>query len=149
MSYHRRFRNGRARGAQPRSLTDIDIFEQALRGQDDDADSGRASDATDRKTLQLCRQVERALSMALMGDVLRDLTVDGVEPMGSAAQLLVRLGVPRSIGAAPAEILSRLNDEASRLRQAVAREISRKRTPMLHFVLVPMAPTCAEGGRHD
>src|SRR5438128_824961 len=33
-----------------------------------------------RKALQLCRQVERALSVALEGELLRDLSVQSVAP---------------------------------------------------------------------
>ena len=55
--------------------------------------SVRAEGADIRKTLQLCKQVERTLSLVLTGecsdDVLRDLLVTSVEPIDGTSQLLV------------------------------------------------------------
>jgi ribosome-binding factor A len=108
--------------------------------------------AVDRKTLQLCRQVERALAMALSGecddDVLRELSVDAVEPMGSAAQLLVRIGVPASVGFTATDVMARLETHSARLRHLVARAVCRKRTPTLNFVLWPAEERPAGGGEH-
>ncbi|QOV88976.1 hypothetical protein [Humisphaera borealis] len=119
---------------------DRDLFEQALRGHS--GASGESFDAAhDRKTLQLCRQVERALSLALAGDrheVLRDLTVDAVEPMGSAAQLLVRVLVPASVEVSVIEVIGILDGASPRLRAVVAQSICRKRTPSLSFLPVPL-----------
>ncbi len=81
----------------------------------------------------MCRQVQRALSLELA-----DVSVDAVEPMGSAAQLLVRVGVPST--ASPAEVVARLNGRGPHLRAAVAASISRKRVPTLTFVAVPEVP---------
>jgi len=114
------------------------LFEQALWG--DEGESAKAFDPrSDRKTLQLCRQVQRALMLALAGEcgdeLLRDVSVDSVEPAGGAGHLLVLVSVP---GGVPAmEILARLNDRAGKLRAIVAGSICRKRTPMLSFVAVP------------
>jgi len=80
---------------------------------------------------------------------LRDLTVTAVEPMGSAVQLLVQIAIPASIGVSAAEVLARLHAETPRLRHVVAGEICRKRTPMLHFVLVPGAATQTGGPTHE
>lgn len=96
--------------------------------------------AGDRKTLQLCKQVERALSLALAGerdDILRDLMVDAVEPMGSASQLLVRVLVPVSLDVPVIEVIARLDEASTRLRVEVAQSICRKRTPSLSFIAVP------------
>ena len=110
---------------------DRDLFEQALRG----GDARRHFDPRqDRKTLQLCRQVQRALVAALAD---ADGTVDAVEPMGSAGQLLVRVGVPAT--ASPAAVVARLNGRAPQLRAAVAAAVCRKRVPTLTFVAVPAA----------
>lgn len=114
----------------------------ALLGRSNESPGGFDA-ARDRKTLQLCRQVERALSLALAGerdDVLRDLTIDAVEPMGSASQLLVRVLVPASVGVTVIDVIGRLDAAATRLRVEVARSICRKRTPTLSFIAVPMAP---------
>ena len=154
MSSHKRFRQGRARGAAARSSVDLDLFEQALHGGDAERSASRrgGAGAVDRKTLQLCRQVERALAMALAGecddDVLRELMLDSVEPIGSAAQLLVRVRVPGGVGVSAAEVLARLEAQSNRLRHLVARAVCRKRTPTLNFVLLPAAQISAEGGEH-
>ncbi len=118
---------GRARGAPAQSASEL--FEQELRG---GHGGGRTNPRHDHKALQLCRQVQRALTMATSAE---DVSVDGVEPMGSAAQLLVRVGVPRS--ASPAAVVARLNGRAPQLRAAVAAAISRKRVPTLTFVAMP------------
>ena len=95
--------------------------------------------------MQLCRQVERAITFALAGecgdDLLRELLVDGVEPMGSASQLLVRLRVPGSLSLA--DVLPRIEARAATLRCLVADAICRKRVPTLTYICLP-----AEGGDH-
>ena len=153
--HSKRPRRGRARDASADAL-----FERALLG-DESLFVGGSSRAggvrPDRKTLQLCRQVQRALSMALAGecadDLLRDAYVDGVEPLGGPGQLLVRVATPAGASAPPpAEVMTRLATHTPRLRAAVAREICRKRVPGLSFVVVPA--DCGrewgpEGGRHD
>ncbi len=90
-------------------------------------DGRRADPRHDHKTLQLCRQVQRALSLELA-----DVSVEAVEPMGSATQLLVRVGVPAAASAA--EVVGRLTGRTPHLRAAVAAAISRKRVPTLTFV---------------
>lgn len=91
-----------------------------------------------RKLRQLCRQVERALSLALGSDchdpVLLDLAVDQVLPWPNASRLLVtvrptspELSVDRT------EVLAHLEAQKSVLRGVVAETIHRKRTPELCF----------------
>jgi ribosome-binding factor A len=141
------------RGRAHRAPADA-LFERALlRG---DRDRGRKFEGgRDRKTLQLCRQVQRALSLALAGEcgdeLLRDAFVEDVEPLGGAGQLLVRVTVPPNAGAAPGEVLARLAALAPRLRAVVAGEICRKRVPVLSFVVVPASTPAAagEGGGRD
>src|SRR5687767_8159670 len=113
-----------------------------------ESSSGRAFDPRgDRKTLQLCRQVQRALALALAGEcadeLLRDVYVESVEPLGGAGQLLVR--VMASGGVAPFEVMARLGVVTPRLRAFVAGEICRKRVPMLSFVVVPEVRAPAPG----
>jgi hypothetical protein len=123
----------------------FELFEQELTGHR--SAEGRAG--ADHKTLQLCRQVERALSLALAGecddDVLRELYVDGVKPMGSASQLMVRLRVPAAISVIDA--IARADARATQLRHIVAQAICRKRVPTLTFICLPAEP--AEGGGHE
>jgi hypothetical protein len=143
-------RRGRAR----RTPADA-LFERALLG-DDRIDRRKFEPGRDRKTLQLCRQVQRALSLALAGEctdeLLRDAFVEGVEPLGGAGQLLVRVTVPPNVGAAPGEVSARLAALAPRLRAVVAGEICRKRVPVLSFFAVPArdpAPAGEGGGRGE
>lgn len=105
--------------------------------------SGRESRnaRADQKAIQLCRQVQRALDLALAGecgdDVLRDLWVESVVPAPDAAHLLVRLDVSGiRPGVSLAEILDRLGQARGRLRRAVTEAITRKRSPELTFVPV-------------
>ena len=140
MRHSKKSRRGRARGPSEDAL-----FERALMGESSD---GRKFDPRgDRKTLQLCRQVQRALAMAVAGEcadeVLRDVYVEAVEPLGGAGQLLVRVIAPR--GVAPVEVMARLGAATPRLRALVAAEICRKRVPMLSFVVVPDVIALAPG----
>jgi ribosome-binding factor A len=121
------------------------LFEQALLGKE--FDSRKQFDPrADRKTLQLCRQVQRAVMQALAGecgdDLLRDLSVDSVGPAGGAGHLLVRVIVPRHVSAS--EVMHRLESRSSLLRTIVAASICRKRAPMLSFIALP----AAEGGSY-
>jgi ribosome-binding factor A len=137
---------GRARGARPHRQSDLNEFEMALAG--DRRESSKAFDPrADRKTQQLCRQVQRALMMALAGecgdDLLREILVDSIDPAGGAGHLLVRVIVP---GGLPViDVLARLNDRSGKLRAIVAASICRKRVPMLSFIAVPGM----EGNHHD
>ena len=104
----------------------------------------------DRKALQLCRQVQRALSLALAGecgdDVLRELFVEEVLPAPDATRLLVRLGIPGHLQeVSTADILGRLARVHGQLRHSMAQAITRKRAPELTFV--PVATGDAEQGK--
>jgi hypothetical protein len=94
----------------------------------------------DHKTAQLCRQVFRALSLALgecADDLLRELILHDVTPAPDASRLLVRVGFSM---AAPdigiAEVLARLAQASGFLRHQVAMVITRKRAPEIFFTLV-------------
>ena len=86
---------------------------------------------TNRKTLQLCRQVERALSVLLEGEMLRDLTVQSVVPAPDSSRLLVMFVYhgPEAV----AEVLAALHGSYAKLRSAVAASIHRRKTPELSF----------------
>ena len=104
-----------------------------------------------QKALQLCRQAQRALGMALAGecddDVLRALYVDSVVPAPDATQLLVRLVIPaasaRDVRAA--DVYARLQRVHGILRHAVAEAITRKRAPELAYVVVPEGAGADDG----
>ena len=99
-----------------------------------------------RKAQQFCRQVQRALNLALAdryeNDGLNELFVDDVTPAPDCGHLLVHVVVPanRSV----TDTLSGLRRDAPRLRSEVAMTISRKQAPELSFV-----PTMPGGGDND
>ncbi len=106
---------------------------------------------TDRKTLQLCRQIGETLSQVLAdcGDeVLRDLQVVSVIPAPDASQLLVL--VTPAVASATSEQLAmkRLTEAAGRLRAEVAAAIARRRAPQLVFQFLASQLERQEG-RHD
>jgi ribosome-binding factor A len=94
----------------------------------------------------LCRQVQRALNLALADsrgdDTVGELLVDEVTPAPDCGHLLVHVIVPPEcpIG----EALRALRDHAPRLRSHVAMAITRKRAPELSFV-----PAVPEGSDDD
>ena len=102
----------------------------------------RARDArVDHKTLQLCRQAFRALSLALGGEcgdpILQSLSVYAVTPAPNAGRLLVDLCRDSNAKPMPPhEILERLEGVRGLLRHAVAESIVRKRAPELIFRIV-------------
>jgi ribosome-binding factor A len=93
----------------------------------------RERKVSNRKALQLCRQVERALSVALEGELLRDLTVAAVVPAPDSSRLLVTLVFGGDEAVATADVLAALHRRESSLRAAVAAAIHRKKTPELTF----------------
>lgn len=91
----------------------------------------------DTKTEQLCRQVERRLSLALgelEDPVLGDVRIEAVEA-GGGAELVVLVRVPAGQDAGDA--LRALGAAKGRLRREMAEAIHRKRTPQLSFSLAP------------
>jgi ribosome-binding factor A len=115
------------------------VFVEELSGQSDRANTFRRR-KPDHKTMQLCRQAERAIALALAGecddDVLRGLWVESVMPAPDASRLLVRVVVSGSAGVAVTmEVaLQRLERAAGLLRAAVAQAVTRKRAPELTFL---------------
>jgi ribosome-binding factor A len=98
----------------------------------------------EHKSRQLCRQVQRALNLALADrygdDGLDELFVDEVTPAPDCGHLLVHVVVPanRSIR----DALSGLRRNAVQLRSEVAMTITRKRAPELSFV--PAVPVSGD-----
>lgn len=99
-----------------------------------------------RKTQQLCRQVQRVLNLALtdgsIGDSGCDVFVEEVSPGLNGGHLLVHIGVPE--GHSVAGALVALRRDAPRLRIEVAMAIARKRVPELFFM-----PVTPGGSNHE
>lgn len=94
-----------------------------------------------QRDLAVCRQVQRALMLALAGcgdPILQSLSVDAVEPAPDASRLRVLFSCADPQIASPAKALSRLAMASGHLRQSVAQAIVRKRAPNLIFA--PAAP---------
>ena len=93
-----------------------------------------------RKTDQLCRQVERTLSITLgevRDPVVQSMTVQAVVAAPNSSRLLVQVSLPALPPSPPlGEILERLGRAQQFLRAEVARAIVRKRAPELTFVVV-------------
>ena len=111
-------------------------------GASDRLSSGRQRE---RKARQFCRQVQRALNLALADrhtDGLNDLFVEDVSPAPDGGHLLVHVIIPadRPVN----EALGALRRDAPRLRSEVAVAITRKRAPELSFV-----PAFPEGGEDE
>jgi ribosome-binding factor A len=107
---------------------------------------GPSRPKTDRKTLQLCRQVAQTLGDVLAGRcddaVLQGLDVVDVLPAPDASRLLVTV---RPLGPEePGRVLERLGRASGRLRSEVAAAITRRKTPVLAFRLA--APADVEPG---
>lgn len=90
----------------------------------------------ERKARQFCRQVERALNLALADrhddDCLCDLFVEDVSPAPDCGHLLVHVVIPADWPVSKA--LGALRHDAPRLRSEIAMAITRKRAPELSFV---------------
>ena len=103
----------------------------------------------ERKAQQFCRQVQRALNLALadrnVGDGIDDLFVEEVLPAPDCGRLLVHVLIPA--GCPVADAIGALRRDAPRLRSEVATEITRKRAPELSFV--PAFPDGGPDGGND
>jgi ribosome-binding factor A len=144
----RRRTSHRRRAARGDGLPFVDpVFVEELSGRSERADALRRR-KPDHKTMQLCRQAERAIAFALAGEcddhVLRELYVESVMPAPDASRLLVCVVVTRSAGDGMTMevVLQRLERAAGLLRAAVAQAVTRKRAPELTFL-----PLWAEEGR--
>lgn len=104
-------------------------FLRALEAGDGQTGQRRRAGHKDR---QLCRQVQRALTLALDGD-LADVLVADVTPLAGCARLMVQVVIPEGRGTS--EVLERLRQRTGPLRAHVARSITRKRAPELTFVM--------------
>lgn len=103
--------------------------------------SGRSK--RDRKTQQLCRQVERTLNQVLSGDfsdeVLQSLLVESVEPAPNAGNLLVTVSAANLDESHDSlTVMERLDCVTGHIRSEVAASITRKRAPRLTFRVVSL-----------
>ena len=95
----------------------------------------------DTKTIQLCRQVEEAISCALVcstSPILRDLYVTGVEAARGAALLRV-LVTTEGDAHDYQQTIEALARAKGYFRGEVARAIHRKRVPSLDFMVLALA----------
>ncbi len=119
-------------------------FAESLHGSESE---GFSSDRqAKRKAQQFCRQVQRALNLALAGcgteEGLSGLFVEEVFPAPDCGRLLVHVAVT---GDQPvADVLLALRRAGPQLRSEVAAAISRKRAPELSFV-----PSVGEVENHE
>ena len=97
------------------------------------APSAPPGKVSNRKTLQLCRQVERTLSVVLEGDLLRDLTVQSVVPAPDSSRLLATVVFQGPTAVLTTDLLAALKDATARLRREIALAIHRRKTPELSF----------------
>ena len=99
-----------------------------------------------RRTRQFCRQVQRALNLALedrsVGEGINGLFVEDVSPAPGCGRLLVHVAIPE--GRPVRDAMAALQRETPRLRSEVAMAITRKRAPELSF-----APAFPDGVDHE
>jgi len=98
----------------------------------------------DRKTRQMCREVERVASEVLAAapdEELAGVFVMAVEPAPDASRLVILVGAPpRADEAATRAALERSRGD---VRAAIAGALQRKRVPDVRFEVV-VAPTVTE-----
>ena len=105
-----------------------------------------SSPKVDRKALQLCRQVERTLSLVLSGEIgddrLRDLQLLSVVPAPHSNHLLATLEAPEPLTAEELlQIDAALAAQRGVLRSAVAAAIHRRKPPDITLRVVnPSGP---------
>jgi ribosome-binding factor A len=100
--------------------------------------------ADDRKTLQLCRQVERALTWALgesEDELLRELLVVSVEPAPNSRRLLVSVAPLERLNDL-FDVIRRLDAARGWLRSEVAAAITRRKAPELMFRCIEPPDAC-------
>lgn len=104
-----------------------------------------------RKTRQLCAAIERTLQSSLACDVedpaLDDVTLDRVEAVDGA---FVAVFMTRVLSLdALSELQAHLDDAAPIFREAMARELTRKRVPTVMCVIVPFVSGVSGASTHD
>ena len=124
------------RKKDPKMVWEFDNRTPVKEDFDDNSGLQGSSRTLQRKTQQFCRQVQRALNLALAGRIVPhvecDLFVQDVSPAPDCGHLLVHIVIT---GSQPiAEALGAIRSDAARLRTEVAIAIARKRAPLLCFM---------------
>lgn len=104
----------------------------------------RDESSDDRKTMQLCAQVRRALHgvIPLPGSsCFEGVVVEAVQPDPDASRLRIVISVPPSCAEPIPSLKQRLIDRVGFIRSEVASQIHRKRVPILTFELMPRKDT--------
>jgi ribosome-binding factor A len=108
---------------------------------DDNTREDRRSDKRNRKTFQLCKQVGRAVALALAGECadarLQSLLVVRADPAPDDTHLQITLQCAMRASHEVAALHRRLEHVRHILRRSVAAAITRKHAPDLSFVIVP------------
>ena len=119
-------------------------FAEALLGKSPEKSS--TDRKVQRKTHQFCRQVQRALNLALASSDSQlqgyEIFVDEVSPAPDCGHLLAHIVV--SEGCPISDAMTWLRENRPQLRTEVAMSIARKRAPELAFV-----PAFTAGGEND
>lgn len=150
-----RKRNRRGRGPRREDSARPDLaalfFEEGNTHQESTRRTNRTTNTNTNKTMQMCRQVQRRLDLALGGalddPVLQGLWVHGVIPEPGGRALLVEVVVDDPTRAD--DVRRHLDAASGRLRSEVAAAIHRKRTPQLHFVVLPAAGLARESEQRE
>lgn len=110
--------------------------------------AGRPAVKNDRKTMQLCSQVQRTVEQVLLGDldddILRNLYVMSVEPAPDESRLLVTVGPYASgVDIDPAQVIAHLGAASGHIRSEVAHAITRRKAPSLVYQVARPEPPAA------
>lgn len=103
--------------------------------------SSRRSDRDLRKTQQLCKQVERRLSLVFAGELedpqLEGIVIQSVTAVSGASLLKVEVSLSNEGDRQndEAQVLAKLEGATQWLRSEIAHAINRKRTPQIIFSL--------------
>lgn len=112
----------------------------------------RPTPKNDRKTMQLCSQVQRTVEQVILGDldddVLRNLCVLAVEPAPDESRLLVTVGpFASNVEIDPLQVMQHLGAASAHIRTEVAAAITRRKAPTLVYqVARPDLPPGAPAG---
>ena len=115
---------------------------------------GRPAPKNDRKTMQLCSQVQRTVEQVLLGDldddVLRNLYVVSVEPAPDESRLLVTVGpFAKDVAIDPIQVMEHLGTASAHIRAEVAGAITRKKAPSLIYQVARPEPPAPPAERQS
>ncbi len=105
-------------------------------GKDPRYDKKESRGPHNRKAMQLCSQVQRALAFEFQlssCEEIRDMYVESVTPAPDSLHLLVTVVIPEDLE--PKDAYTVLEGSNKLFRIAVSQAINRKKTPELKFTL--------------